>query len=179
MKVRKMTVMRVSLLVLFGVFFSFSSTDIFANKNENLFYRLANCTQILNDQNRLICFDKLAKKNTALLTSVKVNNKPVLQIEPVTLKNSKQIDNFSKQHLKKTKEERGPNSILATISNVKQLIRGQWVISFENGQKWQQTDSAKIKLKEGNNIRLEKGSLGAVYLFKENSHRNIRVKRLK
>jgi len=79
----------------------------------------------------------------------------------------------------KTAEEKGPESIIATISSVKQLVRGQWVFYFENGQKWQQQDTIKIKLKVGDTVRLKKGSMETVYLFKEGSHRNMRVKRLK
>ena len=81
--------------------------------------------------------------------------------------------------MKKTKEEQGPDSITAIISKVKRLIRGQWVVYLENGQKWQQQDLVKMKLKVGDSVRLKKGSMGTVQLYKEGSHRNIRVKRLK
>jgi len=171
--------MRVNVLRLFGVFIAFVSPSIFAGTNSNLAYELSNCTKISKNENRLLCFDKLAKNNVVLLTTIKVKKKHVSHIEAARLKKTKQIDDFSKQHIKKTKEERGPDSIVATISKVKQLIRGQWVVYLENGQKWQQADTGKIKLKVGNIIRLKKGSMGAVYLYKEGGHRNIRVKRLK
>jgi len=112
-------------------------------------------------------------------SSIKISDEPVLQSEPIKSEDTKQIDNFSKEDLKKTQKEKGPESISAVISKLKQLIRGQWVVHLENGQKWQQQDSAKIKLTVGDKVRLKKGSMGAVYLFKEGSHRNIRVKRLK
>jgi hypothetical protein len=59
------------------------------------------------------------------------------------------------------------------------LLRGQWVLYFDNGQKWQQTDTTRIKFKVGNKVRLDKGAMGAIYLYKDGSHRSIKVKRLK
>ena len=62
------------------------------------------------------------------------------------------------------KPEKDIEGITGTISNLKKLIRGQWVIYLENGQKWQQTDTTSLKLLVGDRINLEKGSFGSVYL---------------
>lgn len=171
--------MRVNVIALLSVFIGLTSSTVFADVNNSLVDGLSNCLNISNDGQRLVCFDQLAQNNVVALNSIKMSDKSVSKIEQVKLEEAKKIDDFSKEDLKKTEEEKGPDSITATISNVKQLIRGQWVVYLESGQKWQQQDTAKIKLKVGDNIRLQKGSMGAVYLFKEGSHRNIRVKRLK
>jgi hypothetical protein len=65
------------------------------------------------------------------------------------------------------------------VSKVKQLLRGQWVLDFENGQKWQQTGTTRAKFKVGNKVRFDKTAMGAIYLYKDGSHRSIKVKRLK
>jgi hypothetical protein len=158
---------------------------------------LESCAKIQSDNQRLKCFDHLVQQHSKIVTTREESKASVLLVDkiaptvskidktPVVTKVvkapkvTKDVDNFSKQHLKKTKEERGPDSINAIISKVKKLLRGQWVIYLENGQKWQQTDAGKIKLKVGDKIRLKKGSIGAVYLSKEGVNRNIRVKRLK
>jgi len=174
-----MKIMRVSILALLGALVSFISLDIFASSNDSLVDGLSHCTKISNDESRLLCFDKLSKNNVVFSTVAKVKNEQASQTKPVKLKESKRVDSFSKAHLKKTQKEKGPESINAIISKVKQLIRGEWVIYLENGQKWQQKGSGKIKLKKGDEVRLKKGSIGAVYLYKEGSNRSIRVKRLK
>ena len=171
--------MRINLLTLFSAFVVSISSDVFADINSDLVFGLSSCSKISHDKQRLVCFDQLVQNNVTSSSLVKVSDGSVLQIEQVKSAEAKKIDDFSKEDLKKTQENKGPDSITATIINVKKLIRGQWVVYLENGQKWQQQDSAKIKLKVGDHIRLKKGSMGAVYLFKEGSHRNIRVKRLK
>jgi len=159
--------MKVKILVVFFVV-TFSSSNIFAGTNDDLANDLSSCSKISNDESRLLCFDKLTK-----------SIKPIVKAEKIKPESKNEVDKFSKEHLKKSAEDKGPDSIVATISKVKQLLRGQWVIYFENGQKWQQQDSAKIKLKVGDHIRLKKGALSTVFLYKKGSNRSIRVKRLK
>ena len=171
--------MKINVVSLFSVFICLIPSDSYGSTSSDLVRGLSNCAKISNDENRLGCFDKLTKNNVLLPTAMKVKDVVAVKIEPVKSKQVKQEDDFSKQHLKKPKEDRGPDSITATISKLKKLIRGQWVVYLENGQKWQQMDSGKLKLKVGNSVRLKKGSMGTVYLYKEGSHRNIRVKRLK
>jgi len=126
------------------------------------------------------CFDKLVNKSvdhsTPVIDSVEIS---VKENNLQKQKEAKRIDAFSKESLKKSDEEKGPDRITAKINKLNKLIRGEWVIYFENGQKWQQTDTTRFKLSVGINVRLEKGSLGVVYLYKEGSSRSIRVKRLK
>jgi len=171
--------MRVTTITLFGLFVGLTSLNAFADKHLALVDKLTSCKKISNDKQRLSCFDQLTRKNVVSANSVEMSNETVSPVEKVQHEEAKIIDDFAKEDLKKTEEEKGPDSITATISSVKQLLRGQWVIYLENGQKWQQKDSGRIKLKVGDHIRLKKGTMGAVYLFKEGSSRNIRVKRLK
>lgn len=171
--------MKIKVVTLISLLIYLHPLSLHASTSNDLAYNLSICSKVVKDQQRLVCFDKLALSKANVSVVVSVAHKPVIAAVPTKSKEAQQIENFSKQHVKKTPEEQGPDSITATISNAKQLLRGQWVIYLENGQKWQQTDSAKIKLKIGNGIRLKKGSMGAVYLFKDGSHRSIRVKRLK
>jgi hypothetical protein len=204
--------MKMNYNVLFSLFIGFISPNVFAGISNVLIDDLSHCMKVSSDEERLVCFDQLAKRNVTQLNKIKVTEKPVVELKPiqlvetkkttqiklvetketakikpeevkeltqVKLKKAKDIDKFSNESLIKTQAEKGPDSITATISNLKKLLRGQWVIYFENGQKWQQKDIATVKLKVGDSVRLKKGSMGAVYLFKENSNRKIRVKRLK
>jgi hypothetical protein len=171
--------MKVNITALFGLLCTIISTGVLANNNSILVEGLSHCMHVSNDQERLACFDKLSEKNLAPLstTSVPEVKEVVAAVENTELAEAKRIDDFAKETLKKPKEE--IEGITATVSGLKKLIRGQWVIDLENGQRWQQTDTTILKLAVGDRINLEKGSFGSVYLFKEGLNRNIRVKRLK
>lgn len=171
--------MRVNIETLFSVIICLISVNVFAETKSDLMNALSDCSKISKDNQRLSCFDILAASNVKPLSTVIVLNEPVSKQEPIKLKAAENIDDFSKQHLKKNKQEQGPESITAKISKLNKRLRGQWIIDLENGQQWQQKDDAKIKLALGDAVLLTKGSMGAVYLSKEGSHRNIRVKRLK
>ena len=147
-----------------------------ASAESSLSNKLKQCGKISSSEERLACFDSLITADTQEPVLIKEATVAVVSTENVT---TKEVDDFAKNHLKKTTEEQGLESISSTVTQLKKLIKGQWVIDLENGQRWQQKDSAKIKLKVGNTVRLKKGAMGAVYLYKEGSHRNIRVKRLK
>lgn len=134
------------------------------------------CRQISQDQARLTCFDALSqqKPSVSKLASTSVTAGQVALT-------AQQIDTFAKEQVIKTSEERANeiNSITLTISKLSKTIRGQWKITFENGQKWQQKDSIKFKLKIGQEVILTKGALSAVFLQKENANKRMKVKRLK
>ncbi|PKG85009.1 hypothetical protein CXF85_05200 [Colwellia sp. 75C3] len=127
------------------------------------------CSEISQDAARLLCFDQLIDVS---------NSKLAPQITALT---AAQVDEFSKVHVKKTDKEIAEeiNSITLTISTLSKTIRGQWKLTFKNGQKWQQKDTTKLRLNEGDLVVLTKGALGAVYLQKKNTNKRIKVKRLK
>jgi hypothetical protein len=128
------------------------------------------CSKISQDTARLVCFDQLTQ----------VNNSPEL-VPQITAMTAAQVDDFSKSHVKKTDEEKAKEilSISLTISKLEKTVRGQWRLTFKNGQKWQQQDTAKLRLTQGDLVVITKGALGAVYLQKENTNKRIKVKRLK
>ncbi|GAW95032.1 hypothetical protein [Colwellia marinimaniae] len=134
------------------------------------------CRQISQDQARLTCFDALSQQKLSVskLASTSVTAGQVALT-------AEQIDAFAKEQVKKTTEELANeiNSISLTISKLTKTPRGKWNIFFENGQKWQQKDTIKFKLKVGQQVILTKGALSAVFLQKENTNTRIKVKRLK
>ena len=93
---------------------------------------------------------------------------------------SKKVASFAKNHLKKIAGNKAEisNEITATIIQAKKMLRGQWQVSLNNGQKWQQKDTVYLKLTSGDEVILEEGALGAFYLKKLTSNRRIRVRRI-
>jgi len=138
--------------------------------------KVKTCSQVSENQARLSCYDALSSKKSVAKA---VTSKSVTAEKPTM--SEQEIDGFAKSHVQKTDEELANeiNTITLTISKLSKTVRGQWKLSFENGQKWQQKDSAKLKLKQGIKVILTKGALGSVYLQKENSNKRIKVKRVK
>jgi hypothetical protein len=139
-------------------------------KETELANKVQACVKISQDIKRLSCFDQLKKKQNSTMLESKIVKLSAIQ-----------VDGFSKKHIKKTPEEEAKEikSITLIISALSKTIRGQWKIMFKNGQKWQQKDTARIKLKQGDIVVLTKGVFTSVYLKKENTSRRIKVKRLK
>lgn len=160
--------------------------------------QLEDCVKITQDTARLACFDKLTEKlsnksvevNTAQLIPQKVDDSSKESIESLTSKSAEastaqaitqQVDDFSKEHIEKTAEEKANEvlSISLIVDTLKKVGRGQWKITFKNGQQWQQKDVTKFKLKEEDKVTLTKGALGSVFLQKEGHNKRMKVKRLK
>ena len=139
-------------------------------KETELSSKIQGCAKISQDTVRLTCFDQLTNKDSGT------------PVEPeITYLTAKQVDSFSKEQVKKTSEELAKeiNSITLTISKLTKTLHGQWKIIFENGQKWQQKDTVRLTLKQGDKVILTKGALSSVFLQKEKTNKRIRVKRLK
>ncbi len=132
--------------------------------------QLEDCVRISQDTARLACFDKLTEKLSS--KSVEASTTQVI---------TQQVDDFSKEHIEKTAEEKANEvlSISLIVKTLKKVGRGQWKITFNNGQQWQQKDATRFKLKEGDKVTLTKGALGSVFLQKENTNKRMKVKRLK
>ncbi len=157
-------------LTYFAVVTSLLLSQTVLAKEESLSDSIQACVKISQDTARLTCFDQLTSKRSS--TSV------APEITQLTVE---QVDSFSKEQVKKTSEELANeiNSITLTISKLSKTLYGQWKITFENGQKWQQKDKYKLSLKTGQRVILTKGALSSVFLQKENTNKRIKVKRLK
>jgi hypothetical protein len=160
--------------------------------------QLEECVKISQDTARLACFDKITEKfssksveaNTTQVVTQQIGDASKEQIEQLSSKSvaantaqvkTQQVDDFSKEHIEKTAEEKANEvlSISLTVNSLKKVGRGQWKITFKNGQQWQQKDTTRFKLKEGDKVTLTKGALGSVFLKKENQNKRMKVKRLK
>lgn len=156
------------------------TAPVLASADQPLSAALKSCAQQNDSLARLRCFDKVIEniKSPSQPRSPQVNKTKL----PAKIKKAGQeAALFAKAHLEKTAEEQSAevNEITATITQATQMLRGQWKLSLDNNQKWQQKDSHKLKLLVGDVVVLQKGALGAFYLKKLGSHRRMRVRRIK
>jgi hypothetical protein len=147
-------------------------------EESELLSKIKICSLVSESQARLSCYDALTNINTSSMAIVVPSKTVSTEKPPIS---AEEVDDFAKSHVQKSEEEQANeiNSITLTISKLSKTVRGQWKLSFENGQQWQQKDAAKLRLKEGIKVILTKGALGAVYLQKEHSNKRIKVKRVK
>lgn len=78
-----------------------------------------------------------------------------------------------------TGEERksSPKSMTQKVSAVLQDPTGNYIITLEDGQVWQQTDG-RIKIRTGDMVTIDKGAMGGHFLQVNNEGRSIRVRRV-
>jgi len=71
-----------------------------------------------------------------------------------------------------------PDQIEAVISQTSTTAFGKIVVELANGQVWQQIDSARLRLEDGDQVLIRSGRLGAYFLEKSSGSRAIRVRRM-
>jgi hypothetical protein len=67
-------------------------------------------------------------------------------------------------------------SVIEDVSENRREIR---TFTLTNGQMWRETETSRLRLREGMEIYIEKGLMSAHYLGKPSSNRRVRVKRVK
>lgn len=168
---------------------SFIAISAFSAQAETLEVNLMQCAGMKDSKARLICFDGLAEKvelqnkqfaqpNSKMIAKAPLTtNKPEKLVPPVKTK----VEKFGAEHLKSKTVKEEDLQIVFTIAEINKDHYGKWRITFKNEQHWKQTDSAFLSLKVGDSVLLKKGFMNAVYLKKNDSSSNkkIRVKRLK
>lgn len=126
---------------------------------------LAGCAGIDGEQQRLACFDALARD---VVTPAQGATPPVAD-GPST-------HAFGLEH--KDPNLGGTSELRATLSAVKKTALGRMVLILDNGQVWQQKDSKTLLLHEGDAVLIERGALSAFYLSADGNKR-IAVARVK
>lgn len=151
---------------------------------------LAQCSKEGNSLQRLVCYDRVVKdikQYSGLEDSIKrgypvptanasaptTPAKPAMPASP-----SVQAENqFGLEHKQPIGED--VDSLSGNISSLDRTLRGKYVITLDNGTVWEQTDSDKLKLSDGETVTIERGILGAFYLTRSDVDRRMKVKRIK
>lgn len=148
------------------------STQSYADVKQEL----QQCAVIQDKLERLICYDKLAKRATSLKattnpkTEIAIATKSATRVESAT----DQVEEFG---ITKPKED-AIERIELVVTKVKKSPYGHLIMTFENGQKWRQTDSTRFRLKAGATVFIKKAALGSFMLGTPDRNSTIRVKRI-
>jgi len=136
------------------------------------------CASIDSDSARLACFDRLSG-NSAVLGETKnpvAENNTATDISTVELfgKSTAEQNRILEQsvdadHLK---------FIDALVEQVELNRFGKMTIALSNQQTWKQSDSIRLHLKVGDEVRIKRAAMGSYLLQKSSGSSSIRVKRI-
>ncbi|MCQ8879678.1 hypothetical protein NQT69_16885 [Pseudoalteromonas shioyasakiensis] len=142
------------------------------------------CTLVENDFNRLLCYDNtMAGKSLSKPTTTKqltpadtaapaaTAGAVVATDQIVKTKN----EDFGLEHKEATKGN--DDEITAVVTDVKQAPYGELIITLNNGQKWRQIGSDRMRLNSEDTVVIERGMFNSFLLRVQGKNNSIRVKR--
>ncbi len=144
------------------------------------------CTFVENDFNRLLCYDNvMAGKSLSKPTAKQELKQPVshsaaVAAAPVAAATNEQIvktknEDFGLEHKEVAKVN--DDQISATVKSVNKAPYGELIIELENGQKWRQVGSDRMRLEVSDKVIIERGVFNSFLLRIDGQNRSIRVKR--
>lgn len=151
------------------------------------------CRSIESTAERLDCYDKavdrrnqsVAKPQAAAATKAVVEPRVAAPAPATPATEDASDDKYfglsDEEVLKAEKRSAGATDIeelKASVIRLRSTGSGKHLISLENGQLWQQTDSNRFRISVGDDVVIRKAALGSYMMRKAGSKRSIRVKRV-
>lgn len=141
--------------------------------------KIADCQAIINDAERLKCYDVSVKEFSAA-----TSRGDVIVAEKQTVDEARK-DVFglavSDNPIFGNKDDEGVRSIESVLSSVRKRRDGKWVFTLENGASWRQTDTRSIRgiPKAGQKITIERALFGSFKATLEGRKKTIKVIRVR
>ncbi|WP_028766636.1 hypothetical protein [Shewanella fidelis] len=158
---------------------SLTSLLISSTANASLETQLTQCAAVQDKLERLICYDKISSSLSSK-TKISSTTETIAAAAPTAAATTTAIaSNPSEDFGQIYKTEDTIEKIQLQIKSIAKDPRGVLKISFTNGQVWKQTDTTRLKLKDGQTVYIEKAALGSFMLGTDGRNTTIRVKRLK
>lgn len=141
---------------------------------------LEQCQQLNEQQERLACSEKLLKayesyfvsKGLPLLSA----QQPSKEVKELAAKQAK--DDFGREQQKLAEKKKELETLEATVKQVKKNAYGKLTLTLDNQQIWKLTDKGP-RIKKGDAIVIERGTLGSFFIKKAGTSRKARAKRVK
>lgn len=158
---------------------------------DELLDELLLCRDLSSDEARVICYDasvdRSRQRGAPPPAAAEASTPPVPAAAVVAggaaASEISQEDLFGKSgdEVQRTVEEVTGNerieSLNARITELRQAGYDKVAMTLDNGQTWQQIYSSSLRLRVGDDVRIERASLGSYMLHKAGSKRTMRVKR--
>lgn len=164
---------------------------------ETLSEALLKCSKEQNSLKRLVCFDSVTKDvkqyedgERPAFTIPSFGNEPVARREPAAPRSNagqarttpapnqpeSDISDLGLPKVVKRDIKKG-EKVYVTVAEAKRDPRKKWILTFENGQEWRQTDTVSIKVEAGDVMYIERGIFGSFFASSDDIKKRIRVKR--
>ncbi len=140
---------------------------------ERLSEAVNHCSQQQDKLDRLLCFDRLTvtesnhKAHTDLASSD--------PIQPASPASTPTQPEFGLEH---KANEQTQDLMTAQVSAIQTDPYGKWTLTLDNGQRWRQTESKRLRIKVGEPVIIRKGALGSFSLSRADSNSSTKVKRI-
>ncbi|WP_308367018.1 MULTISPECIES: hypothetical protein [unclassified Microbulbifer] len=121
---------------------------------DSLADQMQRCAGMQNDSERLACYDALGSS----------------------------LEQRAEQSFGREQQqiaEEAPDSINATIAEIRDAAYGKLQITLTNGQVWRQNDSTRVNWKSGDMVIIERALFGSFFMKQADGGRSMRVKRVK
>ena len=126
------------------------------------------CRGIVNNSERLACYDALAGRASSQ------NESPAaISAESLFGRDAVQTNAVLQQQTGIST----PQSVDAEIRSTDWRADGKLLLNLQNGQQWEQIDGRPLPLAPGDTIRIRKAAFGSYLLYKQSGGRSIRVRR--
>ncbi len=131
------------------------------------------CAQIENSLKRLVCYDKVAGK-------IDNYQQQAFSEVPAAAGEADYApdDAFGMEITAKRKLAK-IDSLVSTVTKKDKNISRELVLTLENGQVWKQLGDEYFKVDIGDEVTIQRASLGSFLLTVEGKNQRLRVKRLK
>lgn len=153
--------------------------------------QLLSCQQILNEEQRLSCFDQVVHQLQQLPTTATTSAIPQIvdtavlatqgpatatgaDTHPITQQNP--LEEFGKR---KRQPVDDVEEIRSEVSKVELNARKKMLITLSNGQQWQQTDQEILDVQPGQSCVVKRAALGSFKFGVDGITKKIRVKRVR
>lgn len=147
-----------------------------------IFQDVIDCQKMTDTTARLSCYDE----KVATLAAAQESRQVVIADREQIKEARRGLFGFSLPKIRlfsggsdeKDKEER-IEELQTTITSARQFGYGKWILTLEEGGRWQQTDTIRLNAdpKSGDTILIKTAAMGS-YLASINGQRSIRVKRV-
>ncbi|GAA5194672.1 hypothetical protein [Ferrimonas gelatinilytica] len=143
---------------------------------ERLSDAVTQCSQQEDKLDRLLCFDALSTSESSPANPRADSGKPegAFPNQPPAITAAPETDfGLERLAIKQT-----PDQLTGQVSAIQTDPYGKWTLTLENGQRWRQTESKRLRVKIGESVIIRKGALGSFSLSREGSNNSTRVKRI-
>ena len=131
------------------------------------------CRSLEKDTQRLACYDRLPLNDTRESAITEAVTATAASADASGRADAE--GNFGFEFSVKD----APESLESEVTGVQRNAKGGLVVTLANEQVWQQTDSQRLFLSEGDSITLYRGAFSAFYLAVDGKGRRYRFARVK